>query len=89
MVIETFRHGPQPVYERVGERGRLLPAGLTCLDSWIDERSMDRCFQVMETEDPGLLAEWTTRWADLVQFEIIPVIDSTEAAARARPGNRG
>jgi hypothetical protein len=89
MVIETFRHGPQAVYERVAERGRLLPAGLACLDSWIDERHLDRCFQLMETEDPGLFAEWTAAWADLAQFEIIPVIDSTEAAARARSANRG
>jgi hypothetical protein len=82
MVIETFRDGPRPVYARAAERGRMLPAGLTYLDSWIDERSLDRCFQLMETEDPALLDEWIAQWSDLAEFEVIPVIGSVEAAAR-------
>jgi hypothetical protein len=83
MVIETFRDGPRPVYARAAERGRMLPAGLTYLDSWIDERSLDRCFQLMETEEPELLDEWIAQWSDLAEFEVIPVIGSVEAAARA------
>jgi hypothetical protein len=82
MVIETYRHGPAPVYIRAAERGRMLPPGLTYLDSWIDERRLDRCFQLMETEDPGLFEEWIARWSDLVEFEVVPVISSAEAAAR-------
>jgi siroheme synthase len=35
----------------------------------------------MECEDRQLLAEWTARWEDLVEFEIIPVITSAEAVA--------
>jgi hypothetical protein len=38
---------------------------------------------VMETDDPGLFDEWTARWQDLVQFEIVRVVSSGEAAARA------
>jgi Domain of unknown function (DUF3303) len=83
MVVETYTHGPGPVYARAAERGRMLPPGLTYLGSWIDARGLDRCFQLMETDDPRLLEEWAARWADLVDFEIIPVIDSAEAAARA------
>jgi len=83
MVIERYTRGPGPVYARAAERGRMLPRGLAYLDSWIDERRLDRCFQLMETDDPRLLEEWAARWADLVDFEIIPVIDSAEAAARA------
>jgi hypothetical protein len=37
----------------------------------------------METEDPGLFAEWTAQWADLAEFEVVPVIASAEASARA------
>jgi hypothetical protein len=40
-----------------------------------------RCFQVMETEDEALLAQWTANWDDLVEFEIVPVRSSAEAAA--------
>jgi hypothetical protein len=82
MVIETFTQGPGPVYARAAERGRMLPEGLEYLDSWVDERRLDRCFQLMETEDPGLFDEWTAAWADLAEFEIVPVIGSAEAAAR-------
>jgi hypothetical protein len=84
MVIETFSEGPQAVYARAAERGRLLPPGLVYVDSWIDERSLDRCFQLMETEDPHLLDERITQWNDFVDFEIVPVINTAEAARRSR-----
>lgn len=82
MVIETFTHGPRPVYARAAERGRMLPPGLVYLDSWIDERRLDRCFQLMETEDPSLFDGWIAEWDDLVEFEIVPVISSAEASTR-------
>jgi Domain of unknown function (DUF3303) len=82
MVIETFTSGARPVYERARERGRMLPVGLTYLDSWV-EPGLGRCFQLMETEDPALFAVWTARWADLAEFEIVPVVSSADAAVRA------
>jgi hypothetical protein len=82
MVIESFVQGAAPVYERAAEKGRMLPPGLVYVDSWIDER-LERCFQLMETDDPKLFDAWTAEWADLATFEIVPVIDSAEAAARA------
>lgn len=82
MVIERFRHGPAPVYERAAESGRMLPDGLTYVDSWVDARDGAQCFQLMETDDRALLDEWIGRWDDLVEFEVVPVIGSAEAAAR-------
>lgn len=83
MVIERYLSGPGPVYERAAERGRMLPAGLEYVNSWVvDDGGMDRCFQLMETGDPALFDVWTERWSDLVSFEIFPVITSAEAAAR-------
>mgnify|MGYP001310860542 CR=1 FL=1 len=82
LVVERFRHGPAPVYARVAQQGRLIPAGLTFVESWVDE-SLERCFQLMEAEDPALFEVWTAAWADLVEFEIIRVLSSAEAAARA------
>jgi Protein of unknown function (DUF3303) len=82
MVIETFLKGAKPVYERAAEQGRMLPAGLLYVDSWIDARTLDRCFQLMETEDPSLFDAWIAEWHDLAEFEIVPVIDSADAAAR-------
>jgi hypothetical protein len=83
MVIESFRHGAGPVYARARERGRMLPDGLVYLDSWVDAEQLDRCFQLMETDNPDLFDEWIARWSDLVEFEVVPVVGSSEAASRA------
>jgi hypothetical protein len=85
MVIERFVHGARPVYERAAEQGRMLPPGLVYVDSWIDE-SLERCFQLMETDDPALFDEWIARWSDLGEFEVVPVIGSAEASTRVLPG---
>ena len=83
LVVETFKNGPGPVYERAARRGRMLPEGLVHLDSWIKEPGLSRCFQLMETDDPALLGDWMANWNDLVDFEVVPVIGSREAARRA------
>jgi hypothetical protein len=81
MVIERFRNrDPKPVYRRLRDAGRQMPEGLRYVDSWI-EPNFDRCFQVMETEDPGLLQRWILAWGDLVEFEIVPVVPSKETRA--------
>ena len=86
MVIERFRPGQAPaVYQRAREHGRMLPSGLTYVSSWV-EPSFARCFQVMECEDPSLFQPWISAWEDLVEFEIIPVITSSEAAERMAGG---
>jgi hypothetical protein len=84
MVIERYLDGPGPVYQRAAESGRMLPEGLGYLSSWVTADGMDRCFQLMETDDPALFGVWTERWSDLVAFEIVPVLTSAEAAAQAR-----
>jgi hypothetical protein len=82
MVIETFRNGDAaPVYRRFREHGRMAPAGLTYLSSWVDEK-LATCYQVMSTDDRALLEEWMGHWADLVEFEVHPVMTSEEAALR-------
>jgi Protein of unknown function (DUF3303) len=83
MVIERYRHGPEPVYRRAAAQGRMLPEGLHYVDSWVvDSDALDRCFQLMRTDDPALMDTWIASWSDLVEFEIAPVIGSAEAAAR-------
>jgi hypothetical protein len=82
MVIEHFRGGDaRPVYSRFRERGRLAPEGLTYVASWVTE-DLASCYQVMECVDRALLDEWISAWSDLVEFEVIPVITSREAAAK-------
>src|SRR6187397_1846842 len=83
MLIERYTKGPKPIYERAAVEGRMLPEGLHYLDSWIgDDDNLERCFQLMETNDPSLFDEWLPKCADLCEFEILPEITSSEAAAR-------
>ncbi len=85
MVIEHFRPGQAPeVYRRFRERGRLAPDDVTYLASWVD-LEFRRCFQVMEAADEGRLREWTRHWEDLVDFEVVPVRTSADAAAAMAP----
>ncbi|MEN3310099.1 MAG: hypothetical protein V7603_6301 [Micromonosporaceae bacterium] len=83
MVVERFRdQDAKPVYERARERGRMMPDGLRYVDSWV-EANFGRCFQLMECDDLSLLMTWISRWRDLVDFEVVPVVTSGAAAAVA------
>jgi hypothetical protein len=78
MVIERFRNGQaRPVYERFAERGRMAPEGLAYVNSWVTE-DLATCYQVMEGTREQL-DEWIANWADLVDFEVHPVITSANA----------
>ena len=85
MVIENFKNGDAvPVYRRFRERGRLVPRGLSYVSSWVNE-TLDRCWQLMETEDRALLDEWIANWSDVIDFEIYPVLTSKEATDKISP----
>jgi molybdate-binding protein len=85
MVIERYRNGDAvPVYRRFRERGRMAPEGLTYVSSWVD-RDLRVCYQVMETGERALLDQWISRWEDIVDFEVIAVMTSSEAAAAVAP----
>jgi hypothetical protein len=73
MVIETFLPGcKEQIYERFHAQGRLLPDGLVYVNSWL-EKNGDRCFQLMETDDPSLFDVWIENWKDLTAFEVIEI----------------
>lgn len=82
LVIEHFRNDdPAPVYARFREQGRLAPAGLEYVGSWVTA-DLAHCYQIMQCDERRLLEEWMARWEDLVEFEVIPVVSSAEAAER-------
>jgi len=83
MVIETFTQGARVIYERAAQRGRMLPPGLNYIDSWVEADTLARCFQLMETDDASLFDAWFEHWKDLGEIEVVPVIASADAAARA------
>jgi len=78
MVVEKFRNrDAKAIYRRFRDQGRMAPDGLKYVGSWI-EANFDRCFQLMECDDPRLLQEWLLSWSDLVECEIVPVVPSAE-----------
>lgn len=86
MVIERFRDNDMvPIYRRVRDGGRSIPAGLKYVDSWV-EPNFSRCFQVMECDDLTLLQEWVLQWrGEGVTFEIIPVVSSAQTREVVAP----
>jgi hypothetical protein len=80
MVIERFKEGTAPeIYRRFREKGRMMPEGLEYISSWID-LGLKTCWQLMQTEDFALFERWIENWKDLINFEIVPVRTSAEAA---------
>jgi hypothetical protein len=79
MIIERFEKNDMvPVYKRVRDEGRVLPEGLTYVDSWV-EPNFSRCFQLMECSDLRKLQEWILNWRGYgITFEIVPVVTSKE-----------
>ncbi|HSP14580.1 MAG TPA: DUF3303 family protein [Thermoanaerobaculia bacterium] len=85
MVVENYKNGdPVPVYRRFQEKGRMAPPDVKYVSSWVTD-DLKRCFQVMECHSRASLDAWIARWSDIVDFEIIPVMTSPEAAAAVAP----
>jgi hypothetical protein len=83
MVIERFEDA-KAVYRRLREKGRMLPEGLKYVGSWV-EADYNRCFQIMECDDASLFQKWVIQLQDLVDFEIVPVIESKQAEKAIEP----
>jgi hypothetical protein len=84
MIHEHFKGDPVPVYRRFRDQGRLAPEGLRYIDSWVTT-DLERCYQLMECDDPELLEQWMDAWRDLVDFEVIPVMTSSDASTALAP----
>jgi len=85
MIVEHFKNKDAvPVYRRFRDRGRMAPEGLLYVSSWVDD-NLERCYQLMQTDDRRLLDEWMAHWSDLIDFEIHPVMTSKEASGKIAP----
>ena len=85
MVVERFKHrDAKAVYRRFRDEGRGAPDGLKYVGSWI-EANFDRCFQLMECDDPRLLQQWIIQWQDLIEFEIVPIVPSQDTVETVTP----
>ena len=86
MIIERFKDNDMlPVYKRVRDEGRILPEGLSYLDSWV-EPNFSRCFQLMQCDDLTLLQQWILKWRGAgISFEIVPVVSSKDTREVVAP----
>jgi hypothetical protein len=82
MAIERFKD-TAGVYRRFRDKGRMLPDGLNYVDSWVDVQH-GRCFQLMESDTVERFQAWIANWRDLIDFEVVEVVKSQEAAALLR-----
>jgi len=85
MVIEHFKiRDVKAIGDRFRLHGRMLPEGVIYHASWIDAGNA-RCFQIMEAPGREWLEPWIAAWADLVDFEILPVQTSAEYWKTVQP----
>jgi len=86
MIIERFKNrDSKPIGERFKRKGRMMPEGVVYHASWIDPAGA-RCFQIMEADSVEPLEQWASRWADLADFEIVPVLTSQDYWAAQETG---
>lgn len=76
MVIEKYKD-KEAVYKRFREKGRMMPEGVSYVNSWVSEDG-NTCYQINEAQNEELLYEWASNWNDVTDFEFIPVISSQE-----------
>lgn len=74
--------------ERFLETGALPPDGVTLLGRWFT-LGQDLGFALIETDTPGLVFQYLAEWADLMDFEVHPVIGDEEAAAALQAVGQG
>lgn len=76
MIIEKYKN-KEAVYNRFREKGRMMPEGVSYVNSWVSEDG-NTCYQINEAQNEKLLYEWASNWNDVTDFEFIPVISSQE-----------
>ena len=78
MVIERFKpENREALGERFKDKGRMLPDGVIYHASWMETNGAS-CYQVMDAPTRDLLDVWISRWSDLVDFEVVPVLTSAD-----------
>jgi hypothetical protein len=84
MILEHFKGDPVSVYRRFRDHGRMAPDGLRYVDSWVTP-DLQRCYQIVDADDPALVRQWMDRWKDIVDFEVVPVVTSSDAVSMIAP----
>lgn len=62
------------------EAAMTAPAGSTSIARWHSVEG-NGGWNVVETDNPAALADWTLQWSDLLSYEVTPVIGDEELGA--------
>ena len=62
MVIEKYKN-KEAVYKRFREKGRMMPEGVSYVNSWVSEDG-NTCYQINEAQNEELLYEWSSNVND-------------------------
>ena len=73
------KHGYKERVSRFLETGAPPPEGVTMHGRWFTA-SHSRGFMLAEADDATALFRWTSQWADLIDFEVEPVVEDQEGA---------
>ena len=84
MVVEKFKNQDGKALYRKLQKGRGLPDGLKFVASYVTA-DLGRCFQLMETDDITLFQKWIADWQEVVEFEVVPVVESKTTRAALDP----
>jgi len=82
MFMTTFPLTHHAYKERVSrflDTGAPPPDGVTLHGRWFTA-SHSKGFMLVETDDPKALFRWVSEWADIMDFQIEPVLGDDEAA---------
>lgn len=71
-------HAYKERVSRFLETGAPPPEGVTMLGRWFTA-SHSKGFMIVETNDAKALFRWTSEWADVIDFQIEPVLRDEEA----------
>jgi hypothetical protein len=75
MVVFNFQtKDREAVVARFKETGGSPPEGVRMVGGWHDA-GLHRGFALAESNDLESVAKWCHRWADLIAFEVVPVLD--------------
>ena len=86
MVIEKYKD-KEAVYKRFHEKGRMMPEGVSYVNSWVTEDG-NTCYQINESENEELLHKWAENWNDVTDFTFIPVISSQQMSEKMAEGEK-
>jgi len=79
VTFELTTAGYKERVQRFLETGASPPDGATVLGRWYT-LGHNRCFMLVEANDPEAIFRYVSMWTDLINFEVHPVLEDAQIA---------